>query len=668
MSSGLQRTAALISCDIVGHSSVDGRDAQLARVQGINHVIDEVSRKHPGMHVLWASGGDGGHVLFLDPDWQDPALEAARSLYKWSQETEVPLRIAAHVGTIAIIDRALGGEQPVGDSINTAAQILTRGSAAGIVVSSQFRDAIGRAAGVEFHGERRLRLKHGADQELCLMSFAGLGHQSRWSDAIEVDQEQLLAAITAGSGFEAIYYAKRLLQVRSDMPAVIRALAALKPAHLIYPALSGDGMELNPVLGHLTKSNLRKIIDRGQLIERKYNEILCRQGDPGTTMFVILRGQIGVYGPENEGKPDPALPRRTLSEGQIVGELAFALNRPRTADLVSLGDTALLSFEYQEVHQMLGGSGEMIREFMNERALEHVSQNVPYLIGTQLGALPKESTQKWLGWLSTLQSDCHIISQESHLPLTLAGVRDQDQRRAGGGIYILASGHLQSQTTAGKELAGQDFPLLYVDLPGLVVAPDHEYMVVTGPAKIIFIALDAINQLPQEAHEHIVRELMRSLHLLYHYDAFISYNFRGDESIAVRWEQGLSDLGLRVFRDSAADVGAPYPERDGMALLDSLTMLVLVSPNADAKDRSDNWILKEVRFREKHFGRPRSRIIPIQLTLGDPQGMEITYAVIKADGREAEAIEDAAKLIRSIRNGEKESPFGLHRCGETQIT
>src|SRR5439155_14132987 len=80
-------------------------------------------------------------------------------------------------------------------------------------------------------------------------------------------------------------------------------------------------------------------------------------------------------------------PDFTLEAGQIVGELAFALHRPRTATLQCLAPTALLSFHYQQMRTVLHASPFAARvegrmgHFLLGRVLKYVCQNVPYLVG-----------------------------------------------------------------------------------------------------------------------------------------------------------------------------------------------------------------------------------------------------------------------------------------------
>ena len=653
------RRVPAIAFDIVG-----SQRARPAVIEARQHAIDEFAahalrRYGPDrLHFVWT--GDGGYLLFLAQGWKRHLIDEVRRLRQWSAEDAVPLRVAVHHGPVRLVQGEATTRQP-GDLLNSIEGMLTRGSELGIVASHEFVGKLGERPGVEFHDERLLRLKHGRPQVLYLMSLADLMPRSQWADPIEEDHRLLEAAVAEGRGFDAVYHAKHLLQVNSEDQVVIRALARLRPLHFRYRTAAGEE-RLNEVLAHLSPVNLRHLIGLGELVERKYNQLLCRRGDPGRTMFIILRGQVGVYNRAEDVDPaDATGTPATHSEGEIVGELAFALNRPRTADLVCLGDTALLSFEYEHVEGLLKAKGETYRELMSGRALEHVSQRVPYMVGRPFCRLLDDERREWIDHLTTLQQNCEIIRCRAHKPVTLAGIRRSDRNTAAGGVYVLASGHLRSESTPGKSLDGDDFPLLYVDLPDLVVAPDHEYVADRGPVKILFIRKDSINQLPACVHFRLIEELKRSMHSLFHYDAFLSHSFE-DAVTVERWEQELIRRGLRVFRDSPERLAQHYVEKDGRALLDSLATLVFASPNVTPS----SLVVQEVRFRERHFEK-NPLIVPIQMPGGDPRALGICYSMARTDRGDEPAFAAVADLIRAIRTGAEPAPYGLDRIGDTTV-
>ena len=53
-----------VSCDIVAHSAEPNLGVQTERVVAINRIVAKVLQDAPDANVVWASGGDGGHLAF----------------------------------------------------------------------------------------------------------------------------------------------------------------------------------------------------------------------------------------------------------------------------------------------------------------------------------------------------------------------------------------------------------------------------------------------------------------------------------------------------------------------------------------------------------------------------------------------------------------------------
>ncbi|NTX62484.1 cyclic nucleotide-binding domain-containing protein [Myxococcus sp. CA051A] len=66
--------------------------------------------------------------------------------------------------------------------------------------------------------------------------------------------------------------------------------------------------------------------------------VVVREGDPGSSMFVILEGKVGVY--REAGSREARLVTQ-LSGGGFFGELAMMAKCPRTASVVTLERTVL---------------------------------------------------------------------------------------------------------------------------------------------------------------------------------------------------------------------------------------------------------------------------------------------------------------------------------------
>lgn len=78
--------------------------------------------------------------------------------------------------------------------------------------------------------------------------------------------------------------------------------------------------------------------------------------------------------------------KHVLNAGEIVGELAYALQHRKAATLRCVSDTALLSFDPGRLERFLSEvderNRESIEEFLLACVIRYVCQSVPFLVGT----------------------------------------------------------------------------------------------------------------------------------------------------------------------------------------------------------------------------------------------------------------------------------------------
>ncbi len=79
---------------------------------------------------------------------------------------------------------------------------------------------------------------------------------------------------------------------------------------------------------------------------RAAGEVIFRQGDPGTSMVVILSGSVRVVTSSAEGK---RLGLAILGEGEVVGEMALLEGGIRSADVITEEPTELLVLERRDL-------------------------------------------------------------------------------------------------------------------------------------------------------------------------------------------------------------------------------------------------------------------------------------------------------------------------------
>lgn len=664
------RRAGFISCDIVGHSSVKDLSVQRGRLEGINTLIREILGSGGPEGVVWASGGDGGHIAFFHADWPVSAVQCILKLWQWARGDAVALRIIGHCGDIDHFEGADGRTQLVGDGINLAGRLLSEAFPQGVLVTAPFKEALDRTGlpGLRLHDPRVLRLKYFPPQMVYLLSIPGQ-FQSHWDWPQGGDRDLLEQAVAEGRAWQAIYLAKRLLQMNSLDDQAEEALDQLSPQLLVYrqQTIGADGSAqdrwlLNPFLGGLDPRTRREIIRAARLVDRQRGEVLCRAGEGGDTMFIVLEGTVGAFPPDAESGEMDLNPRIVFGPGEVVGELAFTLHRPRTATLLAVEDVSLLAVQAAELEVQARGDSNVsasLEKFLTGRTLEYVCNSVPYLIGRE-GDGPLADIGRKRAWDRLLPCAEKIVC-----PLADARpLRFQDPRFAKDGLYVLVSGRLRSLAHPDKVLSGTDLPLVYVDLPGWIVSPNHQYRPEGSDAILLRIHKEAfLGRRP--VIDDVVARLMPELPRLFQFDVFLSYTF--DDSVqAQHWRDNLDAAGLRVYMEVSTS-GHYFRERIEAGILDSLALLALVSTNTMARPLEQNWVRQEIAFRQAAFEMTTAQILPVRLKGGKPELLADGYTIIESVGREDAALAEVIEAVRRLRQGHSAPPLSLARKCDVRL-
>jgi CRP-like cAMP-binding protein len=402
-----------------------------------------------------------------------------------------------------------------------------------------------------------------------------------------------------------------------------------------------------------------------QLVERGPNELICRSGDDGDMMFVLLSGEVGVVIPTSPGQPpaDRTPPAVTLAPGDTMGELAFALRRPRTASLVAATDVALLGFKYEEMETRLRNAPlaqealKRVDRFIIERVLEHLYEQSGDLIPAEPALAPEDADASRREALENAAACTSVLKVGARGPVSIRDLAARDPVGPGG-AYLLAGGSLRSASVEGKRVDASAYSLLYVDVPDLVVTPDHHYTV-EREAVVLHIGQPAMLALGPDALDAYVAGLRRRARDCYFYDAFLSYAFH-DAPVVERWEREMRRQGLRTFRDELR-VGHQFPDRLKAALADSLAVVAFVSANTLVRPPEENWVKREVELREQLFDDGEPVIMPVILFGGDVEAIASGHSPVDATGNEEAALATVVDAIRRIRAGDEPAPFARAR-------
>ena len=89
-------------------------------------------------------------------------------------------------------------------------------------------------------------------------------------------------------------------------------------------------------------------------------KVLMRQGDSGSDMMVLVRGQVSV---ERDGER-----LNTLGPGDFFGEIALVDGGPRTATVTTEGPASLLVITHRDFHLLMDEFPEVAQQVMNALA------------------------------------------------------------------------------------------------------------------------------------------------------------------------------------------------------------------------------------------------------------------------------------------------------------
>lgn len=473
------------------------------------------------------------------------------------------------------------------------------------------------------------------------------------------DRERLREALSRQQAWEALYYAKRLLQVNQHDADAYNALSQLAddPRDLVC----FDEVRKQHVLNAFTRSmDARTLVDfviESGLVERDGGDVICRYNDPSDNMFLILRGEVGVFKPRIESSDAAAShgrgPDFKAGSGHVVGELAFALKRTRTATMRALGRASLLAFSASRLKQLadrgLTGTAlsSSVDSYLKGRVLKYVFDAARYL--------HCRTGQVNLWQLVNHHAEVLTIHSQQHQVLQASTCARFAERR---GVVMLASGQLRGQHVDGKLLCEEELPVLFAHFDNWLAYTYPRYEV-DRPVTLVHLHQAAFEELDRIANGYFHDVISATRHACAaqcRYDIFLSYTHQ-DRELATRWKDQLEAAGLRVYMDVQRPPKRFVPVIEA-AILDSLVLMPLLTENVAARAGADSWVQREIKFRSNVFGE-RACIVPVNFGGGRVPDVAPGDLPIEAMGREPDAIEQAVALVRRLRAGELPPPYSL---------
>jgi CRP-like cAMP-binding protein len=120
----------------------------------------------------------------------------------------------------------------------------------------------------------------------------------------------------------------------------------------------------SPLLSELDSDLVRMLIDCGKLVHRRGDEIVFRQGDLGTSLFLILAGEVAViWESRSRGGPDSRELAR-LRPGAFFGEMALLTNTGRSATVMALRNSDFLEISRRSVRELVDREPRVLKLLM----------------------------------------------------------------------------------------------------------------------------------------------------------------------------------------------------------------------------------------------------------------------------------------------------------------
>lgn len=101
-----------------------------------------------------------------------------------------------------------------------------------------------------------------------------------------------------------------------------------------------DSLKRVPILAALKQEHLEMLSKLVTTRTYKKGDVIIKQGEPGTGLFVILNGQVSVTAKSRPGLPETKL--NTLGKNEVFGEMSLIDGYPRSATITSLAETSVI--------------------------------------------------------------------------------------------------------------------------------------------------------------------------------------------------------------------------------------------------------------------------------------------------------------------------------------
>lgn len=138
-----------------------------------------------------------------------------------------------------------------------------------------------------------------------------------------------------------------------------------------------DKLPWTPLFSDLDQAELSHVIDKMQPVFAAEGTVVCVEGDPADSLFVISSGVVRISSRDAQGNP---MWLTNLGEGEFFGEFGYFADGKRHAEVVATQDAELLQIgrkEFAEIVAEFPRVQEVLHRFYRERVLDTILAKSP---------------------------------------------------------------------------------------------------------------------------------------------------------------------------------------------------------------------------------------------------------------------------------------------------
>ena len=187
----------------------------------------------------------------------------------------------------------------------------------------------------------------------------------------------------AGSAPEAIAQYEVTAKYYEDNGLTVQAIAVRKKADKVRELVphAGKGKDeplfeqtvpKSPLFEVMNGEEREALVREMELEEHDEGSVIITEGQPGSSMYVIARGEVKVF---TRGPDGAAVYLAKLGEGDFFGEVSVLTGKPRTATITASQPTQVLRLDKSKLDTALArfpGIRKVLDDFYKKRAAHTV--------------------------------------------------------------------------------------------------------------------------------------------------------------------------------------------------------------------------------------------------------------------------------------------------------